>query len=140
MGSITYTKAFWNIYNLATKPTLRKEISMLDKKLQLKPGQTVAQVNSPVQLPLDAMPAAPEAADAVIVFTANGAELQQSLSALKTAVGEGKLTWVAYPKAGQLGTDINRDIIRDIANQNGLDPVRQIALDEVWSALRLKAL
>ncbi|HEX3082462.1 MAG TPA: DUF3052 family protein [Candidatus Saccharimonadia bacterium] len=113
---------------------------MLDKKLQLKPGQTVAQVNSPVQLPLDAMPAAPEAADAVIVFTANGAELQQSLSALKTAVGEGKLTWVAYPKAGQLGTDINRDIIRDIANQNGLDPVRQIALDEVWSALRLKAL
>jgi len=74
------------------------------------------------------------------VFTASEAELRRRLGELQAAAGQGKLTWVAYPKAGQLQTDINRDSIRSIANQNRLDPVRQIALDDIWSAMRLKSL
>lgn len=112
---------------------------MLDKKLQLKDGQTIALVNSHMTLELTVPQAAVGDADAVLVFTANEAELRQNLAALKAAAAD-KLTWLAYPKAKQLGTDINRDIVRDIANQNGLDPVRQIALDDTWSALRLKLL
>ena len=113
---------------------------MLDKKLQLKDGQTVAILGNPGQLPLAAAPAEATVADALLVFAANETQLRQHLGELKAAAGAAKLVWLAYPKAKQLGTDINRDIIREIANQNGLDPVRQIAIDDVWSALRLKKL
>ena len=82
---------------------------MIDDRLQLKPGQTIAPIGNPAPLPV-------------------------------AATRAGKLTWIAYPKAKQLGTDINRDTVRDIANQNGLDPVRQVAIDDAWSALRFKAL
>jgi len=113
---------------------------MLDKKLQLKDNQSIAYLNKTVQLPLAAKQADIKTADAVLVFTTNETELRQNLDALKAAVIADKLTWVAYPKAKQLNTDINRDRVREIANQNGLDPVRQIALDDTWSALRLKLL
>ena len=48
------------------------------------------------------------------------------------------LTWIAYPKAGQLGTDLNRDSVAEILSAEGVRPVRQIAVDDVWSALRLR--
>lgn len=112
---------------------------MLDAKLQLKPGQTIAIVDAPDTLELAAPQAAADVADAVIIFTTTQAQLQNRLVDLSAAATTGKLTWLAYPKAKQLGTDLNRDIIRATANDNGLDPVRQIAIDDTWSALRLKS-
>jgi hypothetical protein len=50
------------------------------------------------------------------------------------------VAWLAYPKAKQLQTDLNRDIIRDLAQDRGLDPVRRVSIDEVWSGLRVKLL
>ena len=44
----------------------------------------------------------------------------------------------AHPKAGQLGTDLNRDILARSLTDRGVQPVRQVAIDEVWSALRLR--
>lgn len=44
----------------------------------------------------------------------------------------------AYPKAGQLGTDLNRDILGGALAGEGVQPVRQVAIDEVWSALRFR--
>jgi hypothetical protein len=111
---------------------------MLDKKLQLKGGQSIAVVGGPTQLELAAERAAPDDADAVLVFAADRAQLLQHLGDLKQAAEGDKLTWVAYPKEKRLDTDLNRDIVRSIANENGLDPVRQVAVDETWSALRLK--
>ncbi|HEX7963988.1 MAG TPA: hypothetical protein VF466_05380 [Candidatus Saccharimonadales bacterium] len=112
---------------------------MLDKKLQLKEGQTITLVARPASFTAP-LSEAPASSDALLVFAAKEADLLGQLSTLQAAAKSGKLTWVAYPKAKQLQTDLNRDIIRDIANQNGLDPVRQIALDDTWSALRLKSL
>ena len=113
---------------------------MLDKKLQLKDGQTIAAVNGTLPAPLAGREASAGQADAVLVFVASEAELRAYLGKLQANAAQAKLTWVAYPKAGQLNTNINRDSIRAITNDNGLDPVRQIALDETWSAMRLKAL
>ena len=42
------------------------------------------------------------------------------------------------PKAGQLGTDLDRDSLRDAVQCCGLDTVRHVALDKTWSAMRLK--
>jgi hypothetical protein len=49
-----------------------------------------------------------------------------------------RLAWVAYPKAGQLGTDLNRDRLAAALEGQGIRPVRQVALDDVWSALRFR--
>ena len=82
--------------------------------------------------------AAPDAANAILVFAKNRAELEQRIDLLREAAQRGALTWLAYPKARQLETDLNRDIIRDLALDRGLDPVRQVSIDDIWSALRLK--
>jgi len=87
---------------------------------------------------LAAPQAAPDAANAILVFAKNRAELVQRIDLLREAAQRGALTWLAYPKARQLETDLNRDIIRDLALDRGLDPVRQVSIDDIWSALRLK--
>ena len=49
------------------------------------------------------------------------------------------ILWVAYPKlASKLASDLSRDIIHALAPRHGLDTVSQIAIDDDWSALRLK--
>jgi len=115
-------------------------VTSLDAKLQLKPGQTVALVGTGPELELSAPTAAPEAASAVVAFAKDSGELKTQLAVLQAVAGRGGVPWVAYPKAKQLGTDLTRDVIRDLVPAAGLDPVRQIALDDVWSALRLKAI
>jgi hypothetical protein len=113
---------------------------VLDGKLQLKDGQSIAVAGGPERLELTAERTTPDNADAVLVFARDRAQLLQHLGDLKKAAEGTKLTWVAYPKEKQLDTDLNRDIVRSILNENGLDPVRQVAVDETWSALRLKQL
>ena len=111
---------------------------MLDSKLQIKNGQTLALLNNPEQVDVAALQAAPDAADAILVFAKSRAELEQRIDVLREAAHRGALTWLAYPKAWQLDTDLNRDIIRHLARDRGLDPVRQVSIDDIWSALRLK--
>jgi hypothetical protein len=115
----------------------------LAAKLQVRPDQSVALVNAPAAFDggdLADHPDAPEArADLVLVFVSDGEELARRTGTLASAAGRGALTWVAYPKAGQLGTDLNRDRVRVSVVEHGLDTVRQVALDDVWSALRLKS-
>ncbi len=54
------------------------------------------------------------------------------------AARQDRLAWVAYPKAGKLGTDLNRDILAALLTAEGVQPVRQVAIDETWSALRFR--
>jgi hypothetical protein len=113
---------------------------MLDKKLQLKETQRIAIVGNAPALDIKAERSAISEADAILIFVTHKADISVAFSQLQTAAKHDKLAWLAYPKAKQLSTDLNRDIIRELANSQGLDPVRQISIDEVWSALRLKSL
>jgi hypothetical protein len=114
----------------------------LAAKLQLKAGQTVAVADAPVDFEGDDLSEHPEAAaaraDLVLVFAPNEERLTAKAKELVASARRGALTWVAYPKAGKLGTDLNRDTLRESVAEHGLDTVRQIALDDTWSALRLK--
>lgn len=116
----------------------------LAAKLQLKPGQSMALVDAPPDVDLDDVagwPTAPTGeAEAALVFALDAARLQHHATALSAAAQRGALTWVAYPKAGALGTDLNRDRVRAAVNEHGLETVRQIAVDDTWSALRLKTM
>jgi hypothetical protein len=113
----------------------------LTGKLQIKPGTLVAVVAAPVPgpglagLPLTGRPAE---AGAVIAFARRLADLADVVQPAIDAARQDKLAWIAYPKAGQLGTDINRDSLARSCEDRGIRPVRQIAIDEVWSALRFR--
>jgi hypothetical protein len=111
-------------------------------KLQIKPGQTVAALATagevPPFAPPDNPPADPGGADAVVAFARNKAELDSVAGPAIEAARQGRLAWIAYPKAGKLGTDLNRDILAALLTERGVQPVRQVAIDETWSALRFR--
>jgi hypothetical protein len=111
-------------------------------KLQLKAEQRVVVEGLPagVDLELDHTQLQSDAAtaDAVILFVATAAELREHGDAVVRAAKRDALAWVAYPKAGRLGTDLNRDSLARLMIERGVQPVRQVAINDVWSALRFR--
>jgi hypothetical protein len=110
-------------------------------KLQIKPGQPIAIVGAPESLDVGVFERTRDdvaAADAVLVFVTNRAELDDRGSAVVEAARRDALAWVAYPKAGQLATDLNRDVLADLLSEHGIRAMRQISIDDVWSALRFR--
>ena len=115
----------------------------LAAKLQIKPGQRVAIVAGEagvrISLPSECETVAdPDAADAVIAFARASGDIAEFAGPALAAARAGKLAWIAYPKAGQLGTDLNRDVLAVRIAGEGVRPVRQVAIDDVWSALRFR--
>ncbi|HHY89138.1 MAG TPA: hypothetical protein GYA06_09495 [Chloroflexi bacterium] len=116
----------------------------LSQKLQLKPGQAFTLLNAPENyanqlaaggLPLaEAVPAA-----ALMLFVRSMDELLRLTPGAIAALQDGALFWIAYPKgSSKAGYDVNRDTLAQAVEAMGWRPVRQIALDEVWSALRFR--
>jgi hypothetical protein len=111
-------------------------------KLLLKPGVKLAVVNAPKgqAAPSGAEVVARGVAEAVLLYARNQAELSSSWDkALARRGGEGRL-WVCYPKAGKLETDLNRDSLAKLLQKRRHEPVRQVAIDDTWSALWFKPL
>jgi hypothetical protein len=118
------------------------------QKLGLKAGQKllVKQPPDKVAALIGALPSGAELVTAgtkpgalILMFASDKAALAKGLPACKRQLELGGALWVAYLK-GTSGkkTDINRDSIREFVATIGLDTVSQIALDDDWSALRLK--
>jgi hypothetical protein len=114
----------------------------LAAKLQIKPGMQVCVVAAPAGGPdlsgLGPPTDDPANAGAVVAFARLRADLTTVAKPAIAAARADRLAWVAYPKAGQLGTDINRDSLAAAVAELGVQPVRQVAIDDVWSALRLR--
>jgi len=108
----------------------------LAAKLQLKSGERLMVVGDPGRVPQTVRDLEGDGARALIAFAVRRSDLADSPAI--PAAKEDQLTWIAYPKAGRLSTDLNRDIVRDLVMEQGVEPVRQIAIDEVWSALRIR--
>lgn len=122
---------------------------MLAQKLNLKTGYRGLVMNAPrtfdySELFWDMMVSdtvTDQPVDFVLLFVHNKAELEAHLAQAKTAVKpDGKL-WIAYPKgSSKVETDLNRDKLWMLLKEHHLDVVRQIAVDEVWSAMRFKSM
>ena len=113
------------------------------QKLQLKPGQRIAVLRAPADGCIDlggagAVVDEPAAADAVVMFATTLQELDDHAAPVVDAARRDAVTWIAYPKARQMGTDLNRDVVARHFVDQGVRPVRQISIDEVWSALRFR--
>ncbi len=80
----------------------------------------------------------PEQATTALVFADDAATLRGILDAHRAQLGRPDVFWVAYPKANR--ADINRDSLWPILAEYGMRPIGQVAVDEVWSALRFRPL
>ena len=112
------------------------------QKLQIKAGP-VAIIGKPESVELDLPPelsTTPDAAHAtvVVVFVTQDSDVDKVATPAIEAAKADKLAWIAYPKAGKLGTNLNRDSLARLVEERGATPVRQIAIDDTWSALRFK--
>jgi hypothetical protein len=77
--------------------------------------------------------------DFVQVFVKNREELDDCLPKALLAVDFGGLLWICYPKQSSgVETDLDRDKLGKLMEPTGWRPVSQVAIDEVWSAMRFR--
>jgi hypothetical protein len=80
-------------------------------------------------------------AEVVLLFVRDRAGFTAELGALLPRIGAATILWVAYPKlTSSLAGDLSRDVIHRAVPDHGLTTVSQIAIDNDWSAMRLKRL
>jgi hypothetical protein len=80
----------------------------------------------------------PQEAATALVFADDEASLRNLVAAHADGLARTDTLWVAYPKGNR--TDINRDSVWPILSEYGLRPIGQVALGDVWSAIRFRRL
>lgn len=115
----------------------------LAKKLHLKPGQSAFVGNAPdgfvLDLPNDSsLVDCADEADLVLAFVKDSSEIPSHAGPFISAAQRDAIAYIAYPKAGQLGTDLNRDILWSHVAKENIRGVRQVSIDKVWSAMRFR--
>lgn len=126
----------------------------LFKKLNLKDESRIAVLNAPDEFAAQlrdlsaAMPAlelttkaAPGSGLRWGLAFAPSAALRDRYAALPAAALEGDaVLWIAYPKGGskRYRCDYNRDGDWSVLEAAGFRPIRQVAIDDDWSALRFR--
>lgn len=116
-----------------------EETSDLQKKLNLKPGMKIRVIGQPEGVRLDGLDVVDGREDAVITFVRALSDLSSAgaVEVINAAKAD-RTAWLAYPKGGQLGTDLNRDILWKNLLKHGVQGVRQVSIDSVWSAMRFR--
>lgn len=123
------------------------EISPLAKKLRIKPGHKILLVNAPekfiatIEHPDIFISYELEITefDVIIGFYKQQSALDKDTSSLNAAMGDKGILWVCYPKGtSKVPTDLNRDILYENLLAKGLKGVAMVAIDDTWSALRVK--
>jgi hypothetical protein len=75
-----------------------------------------------------------------VIFVTRQSEVDRLATAVTAKAAGDALLWFAYPKgtSKQYSCDFNRDTGWNRLRQLGFDTVRQVAIDEDWSALRFR--
>jgi hypothetical protein len=76
----------------------------------------------------------------VLAFVAMRAHIEEAGRIVVKVLDGDAVCWFAYPKgtSKKLKSDLNRDVMWDALLPLGIRPVRQIAIDDDWSALRFR--
>lgn len=120
----------------------------LTEKLLLKAGNKVLLVKSPSNYSslLDPLPEgitfhqeAQGQFDAIHLFVENKLSLQSELKRLMPCLNERTIFWIIYPKkSSKISSDIHMNDAWTEVEEFGLSPVASAAIDETWTAIRLK--
>lgn len=121
----------------------------LVKKLRIPSGQRILILRAPQgyletlgELPDQTIiESSPQGKYAFVQLFLHSIEEMKAYSpAAFAAVETDGLLWLCYPKGGiKAGTDLNRDILWElVVNRSDLRPVAQVAIDAIWSAVRLR--
>lgn len=74
--------------------------------------------------------------DHVVFFVRAQSQLDRRFPQLKRLLTDKGKLWIAWPKAGKLGTDLNiREVIR-IGYDHGMVESVNLRIDETWTALK----
>ena len=125
-------------------------MSEIFKKLNLKDQAEIVVLNAPGSFTpaLDALQGVTvrrdlgsvTAVDFLLAFVTQQAEVEAAAQAVAVKARGDAVVWFAYPKASskKYTCEINRDNGWDALGQAGFEPVRQVAIDEDWSAVRFR--
>ena len=119
----------------------------LVKKLGIKQGFKIRIINPPEyyftllsDLPTDIHQLTNKKTkkDFIHYFAKTESQLNKDIKQLRQEIEENGMIWISWPKkAAKIETDLNENIIRNIALSNGLVDVKVCAVDEIWSGLKL---
>jgi hypothetical protein len=75
-----------------------------------------------------------------LAFAVMKIDLIKAVKDIKPFINDDTVLWFAYPKQTSkvFKSDLNRDLCWAALSSFSLQPVRQVAIDEDWSALRFK--
>lgn len=82
-----------------------------------------------------------ESYDFIQVFGTSNEEISTSARNAVISLVEDGLLWLCYPKKSSKtykGSDCSRETVAGLLALEGYEPVRQVAVDEDWSALRFR--
>jgi predicted SnoaL-like aldol condensation-catalyzing enzyme len=118
------------------------------KKLGLKPGMRALVLDAPsgYMKSLAPLPDQVEVSqnlgsthDFVQFFATKKSDIAKSAKKLLQSATPGALVWITYPKkTSGVDSDLSREAVWAAMEGTGWRPVSQIAIDEVWSALRFR--
>ena len=78
-------------------------------------------------------------ADVVLLYSRSREQLARDAPAAVTAVRDGGVLWICYPKlSAKTPSDLSREGVREAMARHGRRAVSQVAIDDTWSALRFK--
>lgn len=85
-------------------------------------------------------PAGPSRVTFALAFVTTQRQLDAASALLADKADGDAVLWFAYPKASsrRYRCEFNRDSGWDVIRSRGFDSVRQVAIDEDWSALRFR--
>ncbi|MCZ8230155.1 hypothetical protein [Flavobacterium sp.] len=123
----------------------------LFKKLNFKNHNAILVLNAPVSFELEMSKMAAETTfftdaikldsiDFVIVFVTQLQEIETAITSLFPKINGDAIIWFCYPKgtSKKYKCEFNRDNGWAVIGNFGFEPVRMVAVDEDWSALRFR--
>jgi len=76
--------------------------------------------------------------DAIHVFVRDKQQIEDQIGVFRERMAPTGMIWVSWPKkSSRVATDLDENVIRDLALKNGLVDTKVCAVDETWSGLKL---
>lgn len=98
------------------------------------PSETIKELNLPVKPAFNK--SEDKEFDHIILFTKKQSQLDNEFPKYKKLITETGKLWVAWPKGGQFGTDLNRNEVIKIGYNHGLVESMNLSINDTWTALK----